>query len=745
MVYTWFVRLIKDVGVSKLVTPVTGGVIFKILESDGMRFDQDRKIFIFVFVLQGRPHDSATNFTASSYLFLFLQILIEASNSTMVSASNSCIPPTAPVTAQVPSLPNTTRGEPCPLDGTSGRLNSGKSFLSYPSGKLCVVRSLKDDETLPNSKLPVLVYRGHQFATSSCKVSTSGAYVASGDSRGKLRVWALDHEEHLCKLDTQGLSSAIRDITWDGESKRVAYAGDRVDNNSDCTKAIQWDTGVTQGNLYQHLKGKSCAIAFKPNRPFRVVTGGREDGKLHFHKGPPFQKMPVENDAPCETAHSKGVNCVRYTSNGELVASVGSDKSVCVYEGKTLALKCKLEGVHTGTIYACDWGSDNKSLLTASADGTCKLFEVSSDGSKITEKQTWKVAEKQLGKAADKTPRGGMQLGCAFVGGTIPVSVSTNNQLAVMSGDDIEIVTGHNAPIGAVCFDHGKGLFYTGDSDGILCKWDLKKIKAIERIVPADNKDLTYQVHSGAINGMTVLKDSQLLSVGWDDTGYYTKAGKLQSTKLDITAQPASISTGSSLTAIATVKGLMLLKDGKQVSSGLLPLSYTANAVCVANDDKTIYVGGDDCKIYVYEPTSDGKISEKHVIADGHLKPIWSLALSNNGKMLAAGDVRDVCVYNLSDYKPVIGKSKWCFHLQKITSITWSNDDKVIASGGADDSIYLWSLDKTTKRIHYQFAHRGGIVGLAFKKDDPGLNIVSVGRDSCIVQWNVTDDTKAKF
>jgi hypothetical protein len=43
-------------------------------------------------------------------------------------------------------------------------------------------------------------------------------------------VWALDHEEHLCKLDTQGLSSAVRDIAWDGESKRIAYAGDRTDN-----------------------------------------------------------------------------------------------------------------------------------------------------------------------------------------------------------------------------------------------------------------------------------------------------------------------------------------------------------------------------------------------------------------------------------------------------------------------------------------------------------------------------------
>jgi WD40 repeat protein len=137
-------------------------------------------------------------------------------------------------------------------------------------------------------------------------------------------------------------------------------------------------------------------------------------------------------------------------------------------------------------------------------------------------------------------------------------------------------------------------------------------------------------------------------------------------------------------------------------------------------------------------------MKEKHVIADGHQKPLHCLALSNDGKMLAAGDARDVCVYDLFDYSPIIGKSRWCFHLQKVTTLAWSPDDKIIASGGADDSIYLWSIEKKMKRIVYHFAHRGGIVGLTFKKDVP-MTIVSAGMDSCIVQWDVAKDVKEKF
>jgi len=669
----------------------------------------------------------------------FLTILI------MVANSNSCVPPTAPITAQSPSLPNTTRGEPCPLDGDGGRLNGGKPILAYPSGKLCVIRCLKEGDTLPNSQRPILVYRGHQYATSACKMSTSGTYVASGDSRGKLRVWALDHEEHLCKLDTQGLSSSIRDIAWDGESKRIAYAGERLDNSSICTNAIQWDTGVTQGQLYQHMKGKSCAVAFKPNRPFRVVTGGREDGKLHFHKGPPFQKISIEGDKPCETAHSKpGVICVRYSPNGELVASVGNDKGLYIYDGTDLGLKSKKDGIHTGTIYACSWGGDNKSLITASADGTCKLFEISSGGSTITEKHTWKVAEFMLGKAIDRTPRGGMQLGCAFAGGTIPVSVSTNGQIAILplpgsSSKSIELLTGHNVPIGAMAFDYANNLFYTGDSDGILTKWDLTSIKPLNRICPADNKELEYKTHSGAISAMTVLKDSQLLSVGWDDVGYYTKNGELQAGKLDIGAQPTSMSTGKSLTAIATVKGLLILKDGK-ATGPIIPLKYDANCIVVAKDDSAIYIGGNNNKVYAYNSSG----SEIKVIEDGHLKPVTALAISDDGKMLAAGDTRDVCVYSLPTMKPIIGKSKWCFHLQKITALAFSPDGKVVASGGSDDSIYLWSLENDSKRIHYQFAHRGGVVGIGFKKDAP-YTFVSAGADSCVLQWDAAADVKSKF
>lgn len=179
--------------------------------------------------------------------------------------------------------------------------------------------------------------------------------------------------------------------------------------------------------------------------------------------------------------------------------------------------------------------------------------------------------------------------------------------------------------------------------------------------------------------------------------------------------------------------------------SSLLPLEAKANAIALSPDDSTIYVAGDDCKIYVYSVTDGVEIEKKHVIESAHLKPIHSLVLSNDGTKLASADVRDVCVWKTDDYSSVVGKSRWCFHTQRITCLAWSPDDTILASGGADDCVYLWSLVKKMKRQQYSFAHRGGVTGLSFVTSEGGLKLVSVGVDACVNKWDVAGDVAKKF
>lgn len=320
------------------------------------------------------------------------------------------------------------------------------------------------------------------------------------------------------------------------------------------------------------------------------------------------------------------------------------------------------------------------------------------------------------------------------------------------------MLTGHDAPIAGLAVDHANDVFYTGDTDGLLCQWKLSTGQPIQRLAPtagkAPNADLMFVVHSGAISAVAVTSGAaggKLLSVGWDDKLNTTtgKDGKLDPNAVPLGAQPSAMATGTNLAVICTVKGLLLYKGGKL--SDMIPIDYTAQAACVKSDDKTVIVGGDDCKIHIYNVVNGMSLKETKVIDNGHLKPIHAFSLSNDETKLASADVRDVCVFDLANgdsYKALVAKGRWCFHVQRITCLTWSPDDSIIASGGADDSIYLWNLDKKMKRIHYPYAHRGGLTGLEFHKktkDGGSLKLVSVGNDAVVNQWDVTKDVKEKF
>jgi WD repeat-containing protein 1 (actin-interacting protein 1) len=330
------------------------------------------------------------------------------------------------------------------------------------------------------------------------------------------------------------------------------------------------------------------------------------------------------------------------------------------------------------------------------------------------------------------------------VQGNTPVSVGFNGQISILSANgSCETITGHYAPIAASAVDRNKGVFYTGDTDGIICQWDLATVTPVKRLEPAEgNADLMYVVHTGAISGVAVVAaNGRLLTVGWDDKLNTAVDSVVQPNPASLGAQPSAIAAGSQIACIVTVAGLMVIPASGKIGP-MISIPYEAQAVAVTADDSTVYVGGKDCKIYVYT-VSDDSLTLKHTIENGHLKPIHCLALSNDGTKLASADERDVCLWDLrADYAPLVARGKWCFHVQRVTSLAWSADDSILASGGADDSIFLWSLQHKMTRVHYPYAHRGGVVSLHFLN---AMKLLSTGVDSVVNLWDVSADVKAKF
>jgi WD repeat-containing protein 1 (actin-interacting protein 1) len=344
----------------------------------------------------------------------------------------------------------------------------------------------------------------------------------------------------------------------------------------------------------------------------------------------------------------------------------------------------------------------------------------------------------------NKVPMGAAQVGCDFCSAETAVSVSLNGQLSVLQlvADAVQTVTGHSAPIADLCCGSAS-FFYTCDSEGVLVQWDVKSGQPIRRIVSNEDVDLFHKVHKGAAVAVAVLQQGHVLfSVGYDDQLRMTKDNVVQETSTPLGAQPVAMASGTDRAVVATVQSLLLVDaNGTVLDTKTLP--YEALCVTVTANDAKAYVGGKDNIIHVYD-ISGGSLSESSTSITGHRKPVHSLALSKDGTKLASGDDKDICVWDLisNNYEALVGPGKWCFHTQRVTKLAWSPDGRILASAGADDATFLWTLESKMKRIHYKFCHRGGITGLHFLAD---RQLVSAGADAAVQVWNVAGDVTAKF
>ena len=119
------------------------------------------------------------------------------------------------------------------------------------------------------------------------------------------------------------------------------------------------------------------------------------------------------------------------------------------------------------------------------------------------------------------------------------------------------------------------------------------------------------------------------------------------------------------------------------------------------------------------------------------------MSLISDGTKLASADLRSICVWSIPEYKALVSKSRWCFHTQCITCLTWLFNDEYVASAGQNDSIYIWCLAKKSKPLHHPFSHRGGITSLF--SISGGNKLLSVGNDACVNQWDPSTDMAKKF
>lgn len=197
---------------------------------------------------------------------------------------------------------------------------------------------------------------------------------------------------------------------------------------------------------------------------------------------------------------------VAFSPNGDHLISVGSDRAICVFDGKTGEFKSKILGGaegHNGAIFSVSWSPDSKRFVTSSADQTVKLWDVETQN--VT--HTWK-----FGPGTGHT-QPHQQVGVVWpnrTDGTI-ISLSLSGDLNYLNETDdrpFRVVKGHQKSITALGVVPDGNTVFTGSYEGRVCSWDISKGEA---------SILEGESHKNQVSGLETV-NGKVYSVGWDDT-----------------------------------------------------------------------------------------------------------------------------------------------------------------------------------------------------------------------------------
>jgi WD40 repeat protein len=606
------------------------------------------------------------------------------------------------------------------------------------------------------------------------------------------------------------------------EAERVAHTADA---RSSLLDAVAHQPGL-RIFLHGHT-GPVRSVSFSPAGDLLASAG--DDGTIRL-----WDAAGGTQRTPPLISHSGAVNAVAFSPDGTLLASGGADHAIRLWHRDPSTGQWRQLGgplaQQIDQVLALAFSPDGRLLAASSWDGTIHLWDVRRRqplGAHLTTSGMSNVAfspDSRLLAAGSLDDRAvqlwdvasGHPLGAPLLGHTDTVNsvaFSPDGAILASAGDDRSIrlwdvqhqrplgppLTGHADRISSLAFSPDGRILASGSADQTIRLWDVAHRHLLglpltphagevnDIAFNADGTEFAAAVADQAVllwdTAPALSRGENRLSVRLADLGSpvralaFTREGHTLVTGGDRGVSLWDVGQRRSLRPLLFVVGgdtqhSVFSPDGttlavwgahhpiqlwtrarggntwNSLGPPLTALASTARSVAFSLDNTLLAVGGEDGTIRLWDvahgrprgpPLSDPSTrvpesTSQVIIVLTHPNSVTSLAFSPDGKILASGSLNGtVRLWDSPSGHPrgVLPQG----HTAAVESVAFSPDSALIATGSADRTIRLWDVAVGQPLGGALIGHTGVVRSTVFSPD--GSVLASGGDDGAIRLWSV--------
>lgn len=611
---------------------------------------------------------------------------------------------------------------------------SGKFYLSYGEDKSIRVH---DPAIFPTTLKKPTTIAEYNFADSFDAGIRTVSFL--GEDRililttdNNLHVWHWEKEKEI-----KPVASGIKTLAVDTKNSSIAYAqgskllidrngleNDKLQTNSETETGI----GPIEQIIFTH--DGSEIIARSETEIVHIIPGGKIqkligiEGDLNCMAVSPDSLTVAAGDANGKikvwhrenqqfilkhsVSQMDSILCLAFSQDSKLLASGGVDNRAVVWNVNNGSFKYQIQ--HDGDVTCLAFSNDPEWLITGSDDNTVRIFY------------------KESGRSASSN--------LVYNATMRFITPHPRTPLLVAGGDDNTCVLWDMQPKNQISIPLDKKLdqFIIGKKEGIYHRnGPVVTYAPTESIAKAFNDTAGRFVNfkqSDLNNSSQIIHENALsiAELGPKDLVILSKDGALDfwhketKKKEKILQRPMLENQKIVIKGSSIGKFFMLeipLGDGRKVrelySRNGKKIEHTclenSNVIVFNEDDSQVAFGNFDGSISIFETTNESLI-EKTVLKESHKGAVASMAFSKDGKIIASGgEDMFIRVWSIDSKKPLWVEPKDPHHAAKVSVLIIDNSNGQILSGGEDNTLRVWNL-KDGKPINEAMLHNSSVTGI---------------------------------